>query len=341
MVSGPLPSQAGPVRQAFDPTSFGKSSGMYRRVFVSLLAALAGLVSTLPIARAEPVFPPGLRIGLEPAGDLKLSTRFPGFEDSERKVVVVILDLPASAYRELETAAFDTTQNNLQQLKRESFPFGSGIGFLISGTTQQNDVTVHRWSLLAMAVGESVPNLTTLVNVEVPETALSVYSDAVVRKLLASVTFRPAPIAEQLGLLPFKLGDLSGFQVAQVSPAGSVILADGPSGNNERQPFMIVSIERGGPAETADRGQFARNLLASAPVRDLAMQSAEAMRIGGAPGHEIRANGKGPAGDPVSLVQWLRFGSGAFLRVTGVSPAEKWDQSFTRFRTVRDGILMR
>jgi hypothetical protein len=314
---------------------------MFRRFFVYLFAAWAGLASSMPVAFAEPVFPPGLRIGLDPPGDVKLSTRLPGFEDSERKVVIAILDFPASAYRELETAAFDQVQANFQQVKRESFPFGSGIGFLISGVTQQNDVTVHRWSLLAMAVGESVPNLTMLINVEVPENALSIYSDAVIRKALASVTFRPTPIQEQLGLLPFKLADLSGFQVMQVSPTGTVILADDPVDNNERQPFMIVSIERGGPTEAADRGLFARNLLASAPVRDLSMQSAEAMRISGAPGHEIRANGKGPAGDPVSLVQWLRFGTGAFLRVIGVSPAEKWDQSFGRFRTVRDGIGIR
>ena len=314
---------------------------MFRRVFVYLVAAFAGLGGILPIARAEVVFPPGLRVGLEPAGDLKLSKRFPGFEDSERKAVAVILDLPASAYRELETAAFDTAQNKFLQFKRESFPFGSGIGFLVSGTTRENDVTMHRWSLLALAVGESVPNLTMLVNVEVPEAAISVYSDAVIRKLLSSVTFRPAPIDEQLGMLPFTLGDLSGFRVAQVLPTGSVILADGPTDNNERQPFMVVSIERGGPVETADRGQFARNLLANAPVRDFTLQSAEPMRVGGAPGHEIRANGKGPAGDPVSFVQWLRFGSGAYLRVIGVSPAEKWDQSFARFRTVRDGISVR
>ena len=160
-------------------------------------------------------------------------------------------------------------------------------------------------------------------------------------KALASVKFRPMPIEEQLGLLPFKLGDLSGFQVMQVSPNGSIILADNQTDNNERQPFVIVSLERGGPPEAADRGLFARNLLATAPVRDLTMQSADSMRISGAPGHEIRASGKGPAGDPVSVVQWLRFGGGAFLRVVGVSPAEKWDQSFGRFRAVRDGIAMR
>jgi len=100
-----------------------------------------------------------------------LSSRFPGFEDTGRNAVMTILDLPASAYRELETAAFNKTQPGLQDAKRESFPFASGIGFLITSTGRQNDVTVHRWSLLAMAVG-SVQNLTVLINVEVPESAL-------------------------------------------------------------------------------------------------------------------------------------------------------------------------
>ena len=314
---------------------------MFRRLLVSLIAAWAGLASTTLIVPAETAFPPGLRIGLDPPGDMKLSTRLPGFEDPERNAVIAILDLPASAYRDLENSAFSLTQQGLDQLKRESFPFENGIGFLISGVAQQNGAKVHRWSLLAMAIGQSVPDLTTLVNVEVPESALSVYSDAVVRKALASVTFRPAPITEQLGLLPFKLGDLSGFEVMQVMPAGTVILADGPPDNNERKPFMIVSIDRGGPPEAADRAQFSRNLLTAAPVRELSIQSSESMRVGGAPGHEIRANGKGPAGNSVSLVQWVRFSPGGFLRVIGVSPAEKWDQAFGRFRTVRDGIALR
>ena len=104
---------------------------------------------------------------------------------------------------------------------------------------------------------------------------------------------------------------------------------------------MVISVERGGPAEAGDRARFARDLMATAPVRDLSLQSAEPMRIGGAPGHEIRAQGKGPAGDPVSMVQWVRFGSSGYLRVIAVSPTDKWDQSFTRFRAVRDGIEAR
>src|SRR4249920_25060 len=314
---------------------------MFRRLFVTVFAAWAGLASTSVVVPAETIFPPGLRIGLDPPGDMKLSTRLPGFEDTERNAIIAILDLPASAYRDLENSAFSLNQQGLDQLKRESFPFENGIGFLISGIAQQNGAKIHRWSLLATGIGPSAPNLTMLVNVEVPENALSVYSDAVVRKALASVTFRPAPIQEQLGMLPFSLGDLSGFQVMQVMPTGTVFLADNQSDNNERKPFMIVSIDRGGPSEAADRAQFARNLLTNAPVRELSIQSSEPMRVGGVPGHEIRANGKGPAGDPVSLVQWVRFNPGGFLRVIGVSPAEKWDQAFGRFRTVRDGITLR
>ena len=122
MVIGPLPHRVRPVRQAFRPASFGKPSPMFRRFFVYLFVAWAGMASLAAAARAEPVFPPGLRIGLEPPGDMKLTTQFPGFEDSERKAVIAILDLPASAYRELENAAFANTQRDLQQAKARELP---------------------------------------------------------------------------------------------------------------------------------------------------------------------------------------------------------------------------
>ena len=137
---------------------------------------------------------------------------------------------------ELEAAAFNKVQPNLQDVKRESFPFGSGIGFLVSGTAQQNGVALHRWSLLAQSIGGSVQNLTMLINVEVPDSALSIYSDEVIRKVLASVTFRPAPIQEQLGLMPFKFGELAGFRVMQVLPTGSVI-----SGRRNRRKYRTAA----------------------------------------------------------------------------------------------------
>ena len=314
---------------------------MFRRLFVCLFAAWAGLMAIATTAHSDPAFPPGSRVGLEVPGDLKPSTHFPGFEDADRKVSIAILDLPSTAYFELETAAFSKLPQDLQQAKRESFPFNTGIGFLISGVTQKDGTTVHRWSLLAQAVGDKVQNLTTLINVEVPESALPVYSDAVVRQALASVTFRPAPIKEQLSLLPFRFGDLAGFEVLQVTPTGTVVLADKPDDKSTDRPILIVSIGRGGPADAGDRSRLARDLVATAPVRDLSIKSAEPMRINRAPGHEIRAEGKDPAGKPVSMVQWLRFGSGGYLRIVGAGPTNEWDRFFSRFRTVRDAIEMR
>lgn len=306
-----------------------------------MFAAWVGSLTFVGTAGSEPAYPPGSRVGLELPGDLRASTQIPGFEDAERKVSIAILDLPSSAYFELETAAFNKLPQDLQQAKRESFPFANGIGFLITGFVQKDGVTLHRWSFLAQATGGTVRDLTTLINVEVPESALSIYSDAVVRKALASVTFRPAPIKEQLSLLPFHFGDLAGFEVVQVMPTGTVILADSADEKTVSRPVMIVSVGRGAPTDSSDRSRFARDLVANAPVRDLSIKSAEPMRINNAAGYEIRAEGKDPAGQSFSLVQWLRFGAGGYLRIIGTGPSSKWDQMFARFRAVRDGIDIR
>ncbi len=309
---------------------------MPRRLLAYLVAFWAALAVFSPAFGAEPVFPPGLRIGLEPPGDLKPSTRFPGFEDIDRKVAVTIFDLPASAYAELEQSAQAKDQRGLTDMKREDFAFRSGAGTLISARGQIDDVKLHKWILLATTVTEK--DLAVLVSVEVPDAVLAVYSDAVIRQALASVTFRPMPIQEQLGMLPFKVNQLAGFRVVKVLATGGVIITEGPSDDIRKQPYMTVTIGGGSPEQADDRARFARDLLSSAPLRDLNVQSAEAMRISGLPGFEIRAQAKGLDGEPLSLVQWVRFGGGGFLRVVGVGRKDDWDALFTRFRAVRDGI---
>ena len=131
---------------------------------------------------------------------------------------------------------------------------------------------------------------------------------------------------------------ISGFRVVKVLPAGAVILTEGPSDFIDNQPYVTVSIGTGSPEQADERAKFARNLLSSTPMRDLSLRSADAMRIGGAPGFEIRAQAKGPDNEILTVVQWVRFGSGGYLRIVGVCRQENWDALFTRFRAVRDGI---
>jgi hypothetical protein len=309
---------------------------LFRNLCASVMLFLA---LTASAAAAEVVYPPGMRVGLEPPLDAKVSTRISGFEDLDRKVAIGILDLPGAAYGQIQASMFGANQQGLEDVKREAFPFNDGIAFLLSGLAHQNGVTLHKWFFLAAtSAGSKVQNLTTLINVEVPDSAFGAYTDAVIRKALSTVTFRPTPINEQLGMLPFNLGAMSGFRVVQVMPEGSAILIDGPGEDINRQPYMLISVGRGGPSEPDDRSRFARDLMQSAPVRDLTLQSGEPMRIGGYPGYEIRATGKSLTGDAISLVQWLRFGGGGFMRIIGVARTDQWDTLFPRFRAVRDGV---
>ncbi len=315
---------------------------MLVRWLLPLLALWAASILPVPAALgAEPVFPPGLRIGLEPPGDFTLSNRLAGFEDTGRNAVITILDLPARAYQDLARSAFANDQKAIADLKRESFPFENGIGILITGTANEGGGPVHKWFLLATAVGGEVRDLTMLVQVQVPDAALSVYSDAVIRKALASVTFRPTPVKEQLGLLPFQLNELAGFRVMQVLPTGGVILTDGPTDDITTQPYMVIAVGPGAPSDPSGRGQFAKDMLATAPLANIKVKLSEPMRITGGQGYETRADAVGPRGNPVALVQWLRFGGSGFLRIIGVGARDDWDRLFTRFRAVRDGIEAR
>jgi len=292
-------------------------------------------------AAADPVFPPGLRIGLEPPPGMSVSRRFPGFEDADNKVAISLVELSPPAYENIEKSIFDSVPTGVTVEKREMFPFADGIGFFLIGTSQVDGITLHRWFLLARAISGANAGLAVLVTATVPEQALAIYSDKVIRAALASVTFRQPPLAEQIGLLPFKLTDLAGFRAMQAIAAGGVILTDGPTDDITRQPYMIVSVGPGAPAEPGDRDRFARDMLSSAPLSELTVTSTEPMRISGLPGFEIRADAKNPRGDPVKLVQWVRFGVSGYVRIIGVVAADKWDELFNRFRAVRDGIETR
>ena len=64
----------------------------------------------------------------------------------------------------------------------------------------------------------------------------SAYPDSVVRAALATLSVRPTvPEAEELGLLPFVVGDLAGFHVDDVLRGRAVMLSDMPSGKDSHQ----------------------------------------------------------------------------------------------------------
>jgi hypothetical protein len=219
------------------------------------------------------------------------------------------------------------------------FSFRDGVGYLHEARIVENGVALKRWLLLVMPAGLK-HGFVGVVNVNVPDTADEIYSEPVVRKMLASIVVREPPVDEQLGLIPFKLKELAGFRVMSVTP-DSVIVIDGQEDDPLRHPYMVVSIGKAAAAQLDDRARFSRDLLSNMPVRDLTLQSAEEMRIGGTPGFEIRGRAQNSRSTKVAVVQWVRFFGGGFVRMFAVAPDEKWDETFNRFRAVRDGVEMR
>ena len=311
----------------------------------TLLARAAGLLvvflaaAALPAAAAEAIFPTASRIGLVPPPGMQASTSFSGFEDRDSNAFIRLIALPGTAFTEIEkTMSADVLKKQGMSIeKRESFPMPSGKALLVVAQQSAGTTRIRKWLLIA-PLGE----ITALASVEIP-LSVTRYPAPAIRTALATLTVRPlVPVDEQLTMVPFKVGELSGFRLVRVLPGVALQLTEGPKDALEtaEQPHLVISIAPGGPQQPGDREQFARLALAGLPpFKDLRLTSSDPMRLGGMPGYEVRAEGKDPqSGTDIEIVQWLRFGTGAYMRIVGFAPKQDWTQTFTRFRAVRDGL---
>jgi hypothetical protein len=302
----------------------------FGRMFLFLFAL------AMPARAEDVVYPLGSRIGLIPPPGLTASTSFAGFEDRNKNVALLLSALPLEAYAEFEKS---NSTEGLKKLgatltKRETLTLTTGKALLVIGRQEKQSL----WMLVA-----ATPDFTATATLRIPDTAKDAYSDRILRAAFASLAVRrEVPIEEQLGLLPFKLGETSGFKIGGVLPGRGVLLTDvaTDAASNTIEPHMIVALLAGAPAEAGDRDDIARQIFRGIPnLKDVRITGSEQLRIGGQQVHEIMALAKDPAtGADLSLVQWLRFGAGAYLHLVGMAPTPAWPQAYARFRSVRDGI---
>ena len=106
------------------------------------------------------------------------------------------------------------------------------------------------------------------------------------------------------------------------------------------QPLLMITLSPGAPEQPSERDSFARRAMAATPgIKDMRIVRAEPLRIGGLPGHEILVEARDQNTDTdLTLVQWLRFGGGAHLRLVAVARRDAWTQIFPRLRAIRDSI---
>jgi len=313
-----------------------KTISMPLRRAALMLPALLALA--VPAYAADAVYPAGIRVGLVPLDGLAASPQFSGFVSADQKVRVGLSEIPEAAFTAVETAV----KNNSTPAgspKPQAFATTARQGYLLTESGKDGDTEVLNYTLL-------VPGnkFTGYAIVQIRGDAGEAYSDANIRKMLAStVTRAEVPAEEQLAQLGFKLGDLAGFKhVRTIAPRSAVLLSDGDDDAKlDSSAYIMVGVMQGGPAQQEDRGRFARDLAANiAGLRDIKMTNNEPLRIDGTAGYETRIEGvTGKDNTPVRVVQWLRFGSGAAtLRIVASAPQSEWSEAFTRFRTVRDSI---
>jgi hypothetical protein len=310
---------------------------LIRRLFA---AALLLVAATHPAPAADPVFPPGARVGMVPLVGLNRAKSFVGFESDDQTVKVVVADLPPEAYTEVSNA-FKGGPSGLGGVKPESIETAAGLGYYTVETAKDGTTNVRRYSMIVPA-----PGFSGYVAVQVPENAWKIYSDDAVRQMFASAVVRKeVPADEQLGLLSFKVSERADFKnVRTLAPGAAVILADGDESTGfEAAPFMIIGVIGQTAATPDDRSRLAQQIVTTIPgVRDGRITMSEPVRIDGQAGYETRIEAiSGKDNTPVTIVQWLRFGSQSALRIIGSSPRDQWSSAFPRFRAVRDGIKPR
>jgi hypothetical protein len=310
-------------------------------LFRLFAAAILLVTATVyPVFAGDVVFPPGARVGMKPLVGLTKAKSFPGFETEDQGVRVLITDLPAEAYGEVANA-FKANPGGTGGVKPETIETPAGLAYYTVENARDGANNVRRYSMIVPG-----PTFSGYVAVQVPENVSKIYTDDAIRQMFATAEIRnEVPVAEQLGLMPFKITELSNFKnVRTLAPGAALILADGDEKTGfEAQPFMIIGIIGSTAASPDDRGRFAQQIATTIPgVRDGRITMSEPVRIDGQPGYETRIDAiSGKDNTPVTIVQWLRFGSQNSLRIIGSSPRDQWSSAFPRFRGVRDGIQPR
>ena len=307
-----------------------------------LRPALIGLALTIAAAAhaADPVFPTASRIGLVAPAGFTPSNRFAGFENPPASALIALTELSADAYADVEKGFNDEalkTRGWTVQM-REPLTFKDGKGFFIAGPQESGGQKRYEAVMVANTGG-----ITSLVSVQMVDASHATITDAILRDMFKTVTVRATvPESERLALLPYKIGNLAKFRVVRSAREGVALLTDGPKDEvvAVEQPFLLIAIAPGAAPKPEERDALAKRIFSSAPgIKEVKITRAEPLRIGQTPGYEIVADAKDSgSGTEVTTVQWLRFGTNAYLQIFGIVRKSAWNDVFPRLRAIRDSI---
>ena len=297
------------------------------------LVAFAALVAA-PIVSAQVEFPKAGGVGLDPPDGMVLSSRFAGFEDAASGASILVAELPAEAFAQLDqgfTPDALLTKGIVAGEREARVVEGAHAAFLVRGTQSMQGVDYDKWMLV---IGSRAT--TAMVTVQVPQ-EVDAYPDEAIDAALASVALRaPSGLEEQIAALPFALGDHGGFRAVSVLAGSTLLLTEGPHDTFEdgEQPSLVIGAGLGDslPPSDAAREAFARRALATTPgLKGIDVGIAKPV----AGGVDLAATAtSSDNGAALFVLQSVRFFEDRYVRLIGLCRAAERGEFEARFERV-------
>ncbi|MFT0893238.1 hypothetical protein [Pseudochelatococcus sp. G4_1912] len=314
----------------------------------------AVISSEVAIAEEAPtrVFPMGLGIGVVPPADMKVSTRFPGFEDDKHHSAIMMMEMPPELYAKLEKDLRDPEREpvGFTLVSREAWPVEGGKGFLVEGAQLVDGETVYKWVL-----ARSTPASASVITFQVAEDAREIYTEDLVRRTLRSLATRDhTEMQVEVSKLPFTIdetlddkvpGDRTGFRIARVIPGNSVMLTNGPKDlvQGAEQPVIVIGGGEAAVAGALEQDRFARQAFGGlAGVRSMQVRRGEGVERDGVSWHEIEADAEdAETGAKVQVIQAIRFDRTHFIRFVTVMREDAREETMRFLDMLRKTVNLR
>src|SRR5258708_3538462 len=193
----------------------------------SLFGAFAVVVLAItPALAANPIFPINSRVGLVPPAGFVPSAKFPGFENPELNAAILMVELPAEAFAELEKGFTNEALKGrgMTVAAREAITIADGRGLFVAGPQESGGQKRYEAVMIATTSG-----IATVISVQMLEATHATLTDAMLRDSLKTMAVRKeVPDAERLAVLPYKLGNLAGFRIIPSGRGRAAVLTEGP-----------------------------------------------------------------------------------------------------------------
>jgi len=269
---------------------------------------------------------------------MAVSKRFMGFEAAEKGAAITVIELPPQAVADLRAGLGDEVlkAQGLTVESRDQIEVLGAPTDLVSGQQSAAGFALRKWLLVA-----ADPTLTAFVIAQTPSDGS--YPEAAIREALRTIAFRaPLSIEDQVAALPFRLDERAGLRPVRTTTGNALLLTEGASDavNPAEQPLVVVALAAEPPPPAAMRNEVARNTLFANPsFKELVIERADGFRQRGIDWHEIVGRARdAQTGEPLVVMQTIRFSARSYLRLLGIARAETRETLLPRLRAVADGL---